>query len=587
MYYPDDLIEEIRLQNNILDVIGESVQLQKKGSSHFGLCPFHHEKSPSFSVSEDKQMYYCFGCGVGGNVYTFVMEYENYSFVEAVKYLADRVKIDLPEAEVSEEAKREMSVKQQMLEANKEAARYFYYQMVNDDTKKAIEYLDGRAIDEDLRKKFGLGYAKFFRDDLYRYLKARGFKDETLLDAGLIIRDKNKPDAYYDRFFDRLMFPIFDVHNRVIAFGGRILGDGQPKYLNSPETKLFDKSRNLYGLNIARTARKKRIIVVEGYMDVIALHQAGFNNAVAPLGTAFTTGQASLIRRYAEDVILAFDADGAGIKATLRAIPILKSAGLGVRVLTVEGAKDPDEFIKKYGNEAFEGLISAAEPSLMYEIKQLESLYNRDDPDEKTKFDQALCEKLVTIDNEIERENYLDALVDKYRLKRSTIEHTLADLGRDAGITKKPVESPMPMNNRESKDALIQAQKNLLTFMTGHYKVFGAVKSFLSPKEFTDPVYRAVATHVYAAYEAGKAVDPAGLVQKFTEIEAQNRIAGIFNNNMPIEHSGQFEKMIRENIQIIKRHYIEKLSRQVSDPVQLQEMIVMKKQLDNLDIRLD
>ena len=586
MYYPDDLIEEIRVQNNILEVIEGYVHLTKKGSSHFGLCPFHNEKSPSFSVSDDKQMYYCFGCGAGGNVYTFIMEYENYNFIEAVKFLADRVHIDLPEAEVSEEMKRQLSYKQQMLDANKETARYFYYQMMNDDKKKVVEYLDGRGIDEETRKKFGLGYSKFFRDDLLKYLTNKGFKESTLFDAGLILRDKNQPDTYYDRFFDRLMFPIFDVHNRVIAFGGRILGDGNPKYLNSPETKLFDKSRNLYGMNIARVARKKKIIVVEGYMDVIALHQAGFSNAVASLGTAFTTGQASLIRKYSEQVILAYDADNAGINATIRAIPILKKAGLSVRVLTVEGAKDPDEFIKLYGKEAFEALIENAEPSFMYEVRQLAQSHNLKDPDERTKFDSAVCEKLLTLEHEMERENYLDAVVERYQLKRKVIEKELARLGK-GGIVTSQVFKPEPVVHRESKDVLMRAQKNLLTFMTSHYKVFDAVQPYLAAKEFTDPVYQEVAEFIYNAYSKDEKIEPANLVMKFNDVEQQNQIAGIFNNNMPVEHAGQLEKMIRENVQIIKRHYIEELSRQITDPVQLQEMIVMKKQLDNLNIQID
>ncbi len=586
MLYPDHLIEEIRVQNNIIDVISEYVHLTKKGSSHFGLCPFHNEKTASFSASEEKQMYYCFGCGAGGNVFTFVMEYENYNFVEAVKHLADRVHIELPEADVSEEMKREMSVKQQMLDANKEAARYYYFQMKKDDKAKAKAYLDSRGIDEEISKKFGLGYSRFFRDDLYKYLKGKGFKDQILLDAGLIMKDKNKAGEYYDRFFDRLMFPIFDVHNRVIAFGGRILGDGNPKYLNSPETKLFDKSRNLYGMNIARTARKKKVIIVEGYMDVIALHQAGFNNAVASLGTAFTTGQASLIRKYADEVIMSYDTDNAGVMATLRAIPILKKAGLGVRVLSVEDAKDPDEYIQKFGADAFLQLIESAKPSFMYEVEQLEKQHNLKDPDSRTKFDIAICEKLLTLDNEIERENYLDAVVDRYKLKRSAVESLLAKLGKNVGIAVQKAE-PEVVHSRESKDVLMRAQKNILTFITSHNKVFGAVKNYLSPKEFTDPVYKAVAEEIFHAYENDEEIQPANLVHQFNEIEEQNQIASIFNNNMQVEHSTQFEKMIKENIQIIKRHYIEQLSRKVSDPVQLQEMIVMKKQLDNLNIELE
>ncbi len=397
MLYDENLIEEIRLQNNIVGVISEYVHLNKKGSSHFGLCPFHNEKSPSFSVSDSKQMYYCFGCGAGGNVYTFIMEYENYNFVEAVKHLAERAHIELPEAEVSEAVKREMSRKQKMIDANKEAARYYYFQMSKDEKKKAAQYLDERGIDQETRKKFGLGYAKFFRDDLYRYLKGKGYDDQLLFDVGLLLEDKRNKGSYYDRFFDRLMFPIFDVHNRVIAFGGRILGDGNPKYLNSPESKLFDKSRNLYGMNIARTARGRKIILVEGYMDVIAMHQAGFSNAVASLGTAFTTGQASLVRRYADEVVIAYDMDNAGINATLRAIPILKNAGLGVRVLSVEGAKDPDEFIQTFGAKAFEGLIAKAKSSLMFEINQLERDHNLDDPEGRTNFDVAVAKKTTGI----------------------------------------------------------------------------------------------------------------------------------------------------------------------------------------------
>ncbi len=342
-------------------------------------------------------MYYCFGCGAGGNVYTFIMEYENYNFVEAVKHLAERAHIELPEAEVSEAVKREMSRKQKMIDANKEAARYYYFQMSKDEKKKAAQYLDERGIDQETRKKFGLGYAKFFRDDLYRYLKGKGYDDQLLFDVGLLLEDKRNKGSYYDRFFDRLMFPIFDVHNRVIAFGGRILGDGNPKYLNSPESKLFDKSRNLYGMNIARTARGRKIILVEGYMDVIAMHQAGFSNAVASLGTAFTTGQASLVRRYADEVVIAYDMDNAGINATLRAIPILKNAGLGVRVLSVEGAKDPDEFIQTFGAKAFEGLIAKAKSSLMFEINQLERDHNLDDPEGRTNFDVAVAKKTTGI----------------------------------------------------------------------------------------------------------------------------------------------------------------------------------------------
>ena len=284
MFYPEELIEEIREKNDIVDVIGAHVKLQRKGSSYFGLCPFHNEKSPSFSVSPDKQMYYCFGCGAGGNVYTFMMEYENFSFQEAVKALADRAGVALPEREYSEEEKKAADIRSRILELNKMAANYFYYQLRTENGKQAMEYLKGRQLSDETIKGFALGFANKYSNDLYRYLKNKGVSDELLRESGLMNVDEKH--GMYDKFWNRVMFPIQDVNGRVIGFGGRVMGDGKPKYLNSPETKVFDKSRNLYGLHIARTTRKKYLLVCEGYMDVISMHQAGFKNAVASLGTA-------------------------------------------------------------------------------------------------------------------------------------------------------------------------------------------------------------------------------------------------------------------------------------------------------------
>ena len=298
MYYPDELIEEVRMKNDIVDVISGYVLLQKKGSSYFGLCPFHNEKSPSFSVSGIKQMYYCFGCGAGGNVITFLMEYENAGFQEAVKMLADRAGIKLPEMEYSEEARRKESRRAKLLEINKEAAKYFYYMLRSPKGKVGYQYLAKRELSDETMKKFGLGYADGAGSDLTAYLRSKGYEDELIKESGLIGFDEKR--GMHDKFWNRVMFPIQDSNHRVIGFGGRVMGDAKPKYLNSPETMIFDKSRNLYGLNFARTSRKGNIILCEGYMDVIAMHQAGFTQAVASLGTAFTTGQASLLRRYTE-----------------------------------------------------------------------------------------------------------------------------------------------------------------------------------------------------------------------------------------------------------------------------------------------
>lgn len=307
MHYPDEFIEEVRMRNDIVDVIGNSVHLQKKGSSYFGLCPFHNEKSPSFSVSRDKQMYYCFGCGAGGNVITFVMEYENFSFVEAVQYLAERAGMEIPKQEYSPEARRQADLKGTLLEIQKKAATYFYYQLKAGSGKAGYEYLKNRGLSDDTIRSFGLGFANPYPDDLYRYLKKEGYSDEILRESGLV---KIEERGAYDKFWNRVMFPIMDINNRVIGFGGRVMGDGSPKYLNSPETKIFDKSRNMYGMNVARRSRKPYLLVCEGYMDVISMHQAGFTNAVASLGTAFTAQHGLLIKRYVHEVILTYDSDG-------------------------------------------------------------------------------------------------------------------------------------------------------------------------------------------------------------------------------------------------------------------------------------
>ena len=351
MYYPEELVEEIRMKNDIVDVISGYVRLQRKGGSYFGLCPFHNEKSPSFSVSGAKQMYYCFGCGAGGNVFTFLMNYEHYTFAESVKALAERAGVALPEIEYSDEMKKRESRRQRLLEVNKEAAKYFYYALRQKEGEQGYRYLTGRSLSDETIHKFGLGYASKYSDDLTKYLKSKGYDETLIRDAGLCSIDEKH--GAHDKFWNRVMFPIQDANHRVIGFGGRVMGDGTPKYLNSPETQVFDKSRNLYGLNFARTARADNMILCEGYMDVIAMHQAGFHQAVASLGTAFTSGQASLIKRYVKDVILSYDSDGAGVKAAPRAIGILKEAGLSGSVLNLEPYKDPDEFIKNLGAEKF------------------------------------------------------------------------------------------------------------------------------------------------------------------------------------------------------------------------------------------
>jgi dnaG: DNA primase len=413
MRYSDDIIEEVRQKNDIVDVVSQYVKLTRKGSSYFGLCPFHNEKTPSFSVTPGKQMYYCFGCGAGGNVFNFIMEYENYSFGEALKHLADRAGVELPKIEYSREVREKAEQKAELLEINKQAAQYYYYQLRTEGGRQGHEYLAGRQLSEETMRKFGLGYSDKFGSGLYKYLKSKGYSDERLRESGLFNVDERH--GMYDKFWNRVIFPIMDVNNRVIGFGGRVMGDGKPKYLNSPETKIFDKSRNLYGLNIARTTRKKYLILCEGYMDVISMHQAGFTNAVASLGTALTSGHASLLKRYTQEVLLLYDSDEAGIRAALRGIPILREAGVNSRVVDLKPYKDPDEFIKNMGAEAFEERLNQASDSFMFRVSIAESEFPMEEPQGQNRFFERCAEMLLELKDELERNLYIEAIVKKYR----------------------------------------------------------------------------------------------------------------------------------------------------------------------------
>ena len=462
MYYAEDVIEEVRSRNDIVSVISDYVKLQRKGSSYFGLCPFHNEKSPSFSVSPDKQMYYCFGCGAGGNVFTFIQEYENYSFPEALKFLAERAGITLPEKEYSQEERQAQDLRTRILNVNKMAAKYYYYQLRTENGRQAMEYLKNRRLSDETIRSFGLGYSNKYSTDLYLYLKKQNISDELLRESGLMNVDER--NGMYDKFWNRVIFPIMDVNNRVIGFGGRVMGDGKPKYLNSPETRVFDKSRNLYGLNVARTARKKNLLVCEGYMDVISMHQAGFKNSVASLGTALTTQHASLLKRYTDEVILTYDSDGAGVKAALRAIPMLKAAGISTRVLHMDPYKDPDEFIKTLGAEAFQERIDQAENSFLFEISILERDFDMRDPEGKTGFYQAAARKLMEFEQELERENYIQAVAERYHISFDSLRKMVnREAMRGTAPRREREEVIRPQKKKEKEDGKKTSQRLLLT----------------------------------------------------------------------------------------------------------------------------
>ena len=582
MRYSDDLIEEIRMRNDIVDVISGYVKLQRKGSSYFGLCPFHNEKSPSFSVSPSKQMYYCFGCGAGGNVFTFLMEYENYSFMEALRVLADRAGIQLPQQEYSQEAKEQADLKATLLEVNKLAAKYYYYQLRREGGAQGMAYLKGRELSEETINRFGLGYSDKFSNDLYRYLKSKNYSDEILRQSGLFNVDERR--WMYDKFWNRVIFPIMDVNNRVIGFGGRVMGDAKPKYLNSPETKIFDKSRNLYGLNIARTSRKKNLIICEGYMDVISMHQAGFNNAVASLGTALTSQQASLLKRYTDEVLIIYDSDEAGVKAALRAIPMLKTAGLATKVINLKPYKDPDEFIKNMGKEAFQERLDQGMNSFMYELHALEQQYDMKDPQGKTDFFKETARKMLRFEDEIERNNYIQAVADSYRIEPENLRKMVNRMAMQGVGIQEPMKPKSGQNRpREKQDGYEMSQKLMLTWLTSYPEIFGQVSQYISPDDFTNPLYHTVAEMLYRQYSDGE-LNPARLLNNFTDSDEQKEVAAVFNARIPLETEEERKKALLDVICRLKENSIAHRTAQLAptDMKGLMELMESKKKLEDL-----
>ena len=581
MFYPEELVEEVRTRNDIVDVISGYVKLQRKGSSYFGLCPFHNEKSPSFSVSPGKQMYYCFGCGAGGNVLTFIMEYENYSFPEALKLLADRAGVKLPEQEYSKEERRQQDLRTAILEVNKTAAKYYYYQLRTEAGKPGMDYLKNRQLSEETMQRFGLGYAGKYSDGLYRYLKQKGVSDELLRQSGLMNVDEKR--GMYDKFWNRVIFPIMDVNNRVIGFGGRVMGDGKPKYLNSPETKVFDKSRNLYGLNVARTSRKKYIIVCEGYMDVISMHQAGFTNSVASLGTALTSQHASLLKRYTQEVILSYDSDEAGIKAALRAIPLLKEAGLTARVLRMAPYKDPDEFIKALGTEAFQERIDQAQNSFLFEVSILETGYDMKDPESKTLFFREVSKKIAGFEMEVERENYIEAIAQRYHTSFEGLRKMVLRYLMQGEVPSRP-EVFRSRKAMEKEDGLLKSQRMLLTWLTEYKGLYQTVKECVTPEDFTTEFYRQVASLLFEQLDLGE-LDPARIIDHFTDAQEQKQAAQLFHTQVPVQNDTELKKAIRETVGKVMEAGLERQNAELdtTDMAALQRVITGKKRLQELD----
>jgi len=589
MYYPDEIVEEVRLRNDIVDVISSYVRLTKKGSNYFGLCPFHSEKTGSFSVTPSKQMFYCFGCHEGGNVISFIQKYENMTFPEAVRMLADRAGMQLPETG-GEEAREREDRRARLLAVNKEAGKYYYAQLRSSAGVRGMEYFKGRGLSDETMQRFGLGFARSSRDETFRYLKSKGFSDDLLLESGLFNHRENS--GITDKFWNRVIFPIMDTGQRIIGFGGRVMGDGEPKYLNSPETPIFDKSRNLYGLNIAKSTKAKNLIICEGYMDVISLHQAGFDQAVASLGTAFTSGHANLIARYAKDsarsgtgrykeILLCYDSDAAGTDAARRALSILREAGLSAKVINMKPYKDPDEFIKNLGADEFQKRIDDAENGFMFELRLLEDEYDMTDPSGKSRFISDAAARLLRFDNPVERDNYIGLIAYKYDVSTDSLNEVVKKQAiAQEGIRISP--KPMPTRNARSdiNDAAKLVQGRLLSWICEDPAIYEITGKYIKADDFADPLYRQVAERLFTQIENG-GPNPAEIISMFADEEDQRRIAEAFHQSVgSLESAAMRESALKDLMLNVKRLSLTRDDREDND---FNTIIRLRNELDELE----
>ena len=582
--YSEDIIEQVRTSNDIVDVIGSYVRLKRSGANYFGLCPFHNEKTGSFSVSPSKQMFHCFGCGEGGNVISFIMKYENFSFQEALKFLAEKAGIVLPQGEESEEEKREASLRARILEANKAAAFYYYKKLYSDSGKTGLDYFKKRKLSDESIKNFGLGFSGKGGAEVVNYLKSKGFDTSIIKEAGLC----NISEKYglSDRFWNRVMFPIMDINNHVIGFGGRVLGEAEPKYLNTAETKVFDKSRNMYGLNVARRSKKDYRIVCEGYIDVISMHQAGFTEAVASLGTAFTSGHASLLHRYTKEVRLIYDSDAAGVKAALRAIPLCRQAGLVARIVDLTPHKDPDEFINALGADEFQKRLDDAENAFFFSLRMAERDHDLNDPEGRTAFLEHAALMLSDIEDELKRENYISSVAAKYMinentLKKAVVNEAVKKEGESfrVGIYRQPEK-----RDDEPKDNTVNAEKYLLTWLTDENSLFREVSEYLGYDDFTEGVTRECAKILFEQMASGRC-EPASIIDRFEDEETHKTVASIFSTKLHAIESG--EEKSRALTDLVVKIKEASLKRQVDDEGTggenlLQKRIRIRKAMDSL-----
>ena len=578
--YSDEIIEEIRQNNDVVDIISQYVHLTRKGRNYFGLCPFHNEKSPSFSVSPDRQIFHCFGCGVGGNVYTFLMKIEGITFKEALEQLAERANIQLPTlTSGADTAKEELKAK--VYKVNEFTAEFYHQNLYKPNAKMAQEYVKKRKLNQETLEAYKIGFSGKF-DELYKALKQQGFGEKEILESGLV--NKNDNGTYIDRYRNRLMFPICDARGKVIAFGGRVLDDSKPKYINSPENIVYSKGRHLFGLNVAKKYSSKKLLIVEGYMDVISLHQRGIENVVGALGTALTEQQGWLLRKSTEQVILGFDADGAGQTAVARSMEILQNMGCDMRVLQIEGAKDPDEFIVKFGEGRFKLAMENAISLVEFKVKNLRKDINLENAADKIKFLNEIAKILAKVENTIEREIYIEKIAKGYNISKEAI---FAEVNKLIYSNSKGIQTLQEQNkpirkveqNKEEKisvnENLIKRENTIIALLIDANKnVFEKIRQNIKPEDFKDSINREIAQKLYEELEKQDS-NINKLIDTFDE-ETQNHITMVMATDYEIEN---VEKAVDDILQKYKREKLDDRKQEILKQLETEQDTEIKQQL--------
>ena len=588
--YSDEIIDDVRQSNDIVDVISQYVRLKRSGRNYFGLCPFHNEKSPSFSVSPEKQIFHCFGCGVGGNVFTFLTKIEGINFVEAVQLLAERANIQLPTLENNVDSAKE-ALKAKVYKVNEFTAKYYHENLYRPESKIAQEYIKKRKLSNETLKSFQIGFSGKF-DELYKELKKQGFEDREILESGLV--NKNERGQFIDRYRNRLMFPICDVRGRVIAFGGRVLDDSKPKYINSPENVVYSKGRHLYGLNVAKKYDiKKRLLIVEGYMDVVSLHQRDIHNVVASLGTALTQQQGYLLRNNTEQIILSYDSDEAGQTAKVRAMEILQNMGCDIRVLQMEGAKDPDEYVIKYGNARFQNLVDKAISVIEFKVKILRQSLNLESTNDKIKFLNEIAKLISKIDNSMEREVYIEKIAKEYDVSKEAIYAEVNKLTYRESKDEKLLSKPKPVVRHIEKketDNVSEATKRrentvLAILLSGDRNIYEIIKQNITIKDFKYEIDKKIAEKLYEEFENGNS-NINSIIDDLSE-EEQNHITMIMAEDYGID---DVEKAIDDIIQSYEKDKLNERKLEIleslENPTEENQKKELEKELNDIIIRL-